>query len=388
MKIKENNILLIGNGFDLAHELKTSYNDFLFLMKHWDEFYRIYGEKKKNADFANEFPKMEPFLKNISKMEDAHIEKLGKIIQTNVWANYYRNCEAEIDGWIDFEREMYPVLDLMECICDKRNDLGGNMIRYTESPHGRLCNIAEMLPKYINGINIRERWCLVTDDYFSDNYGVLKKKIMKSLKEELEEFILALEIYFYEFVEKTEGIKIVSQIKDIHADYLISFNYTTTERIYEIREDHVHHLHGAIRKDSASKNNMVLGVNEREHQDNEFIYFVKYFQRIQKHCGTRYKEFTKKTELNSYGIDITQPYNLYIYGHSLDATDKDVLEYLIGHLDESGEMHMKANRLVIFYYDQTDFEKKVINLINMYGRAVVEEKMELGEFIFEFINNS
>ena len=32
---------------------------------------------------------------------------------------------------------------------------------------------------------------------------------------------------------------------------------------------------------------------------------------------------------------------------------------------------------------QTDFERKVINLVNLYGRSVVEEKMERDEFHFE-----
>lgn len=119
MEIKDNNILLIGNGFDLAHGLKTSYNDFLFLMKNWDSFYREYVNMKRIPEYTCEIKKLQPFLSNGSKMEDAHIEKLGTIIKENPWAFYYQNCGAEIDGWIDFEREMYPVLDLMEYICDR-----------------------------------------------------------------------------------------------------------------------------------------------------------------------------------------------------------------------------------------------------------------------------
>lgn len=32
------NILLIGNGFDLAHGLPTNYNQFLFILKNWKDF--------------------------------------------------------------------------------------------------------------------------------------------------------------------------------------------------------------------------------------------------------------------------------------------------------------------------------------------------------------
>ena len=379
MEIKDNNILLIGNGFDLAHGLKTSYNDFLFLMKNWDSFYREYVNMKRIPGYTCEIKRLQPFLSNSAKMEDAHIEKLGAIIKENPWAFYYQNCGAEIDGWIDFEREMYPVLDLMEYICDKNRYSFKTGFITIEGEMERFRGIAGMLPKYVYYVG---NFIAASDKYMSDSYGVLKKKLLQALKDDLEEFILALEIYLYEFVHKNEGIKPLKQIADIHADCVISFNYTLTERIYGIAEEDVHHLHGSIRKDASDVNNMVLGVNEREPQNLDFIYFVKYFQRIQKHCGTRYKEFTKR-EVSDWGIMCPQSYHLYIYGHSLDVTDEDILKYLIGDLDEHGRLQMAARQVTIFYYDQTDFERKVINLVNLYGRTVVEEKMERDEFHFE-----
>lgn len=48
------NILLVGNGFDLAHGLLTRYDDFLFLIKNWQEFQNKYKQKKK-SDFSTEF---------------------------------------------------------------------------------------------------------------------------------------------------------------------------------------------------------------------------------------------------------------------------------------------------------------------------------------------
>ena len=39
-----NNILIIGNGFDLYHKLPTRYTDFLFLTKRWKLFYAKYNE--------------------------------------------------------------------------------------------------------------------------------------------------------------------------------------------------------------------------------------------------------------------------------------------------------------------------------------------------------
>ena len=50
-----NNLLLVGNGFDLAHGLLTKYEHFLHLIKNWDEFYssykkRLQEEKQQEKD--------------------------------------------------------------------------------------------------------------------------------------------------------------------------------------------------------------------------------------------------------------------------------------------------------------------------------------------------
>lgn len=47
-----NKVLLVGNGFDLAHGLLTSYGDFLYLMQNWNEFKKVYEEEKKKIEEA------------------------------------------------------------------------------------------------------------------------------------------------------------------------------------------------------------------------------------------------------------------------------------------------------------------------------------------------
>ena len=76
-------------------------------------------------------------------------------------------------------------------------------------------------------------------------------------------------------------------------------------------------------------------------------------------------------------------YTLHIYGHSLDETDEDILKYVIGDKNENSELDLKPEKVIIYYYDNFDYEQKVINLIKLYGRAIVEEYME--KSLFEFI---
>jgi len=400
-----NNVLLVGNGFDLAHGLLTKYEHFLYLMKHWDVFYSSFTcEMEKMADIEkkgkdvlvdksnsslSEIP-FSKFLKHVSDMNKANIDKLSYIIKNNSWAIYYQNCEAEIDGWIDFEREIYPVVELFEFIIKSNYHTSGHRGEYVDAYIDKeyltpqMLRTASLWRKYI-GVGVGDT-ISVRPPYVSLKYGILKKRILESLRKEFDEFIYAFEIYLYEFVYKNDNIKPLKQIKDLGINSVISFNYTLTEKLYGVVEDDVHHLHGMIREDlTQGKNNMIMGVNESSEQNMEFIYFVKYFQRIQKSSGTRYKELLRKGYKNSYGFT-ENAYSLYIYGHSLDETDKDIITYIIGTKEELAEDTMRTQHVTIFYYDAADYEQKVINLINLYGRDIVEAFME--RKWFEFVPTS
>lgn len=372
-----NKVLLVGNGFDLAHGLLTSYNDFLFLMQNWDHFKLEYEEKIQEGGFYK-------YLTHADNLDNQKIDELDEIMRTNSWVHYFCKCGAEIDGWIDFEKEIYPVMELFDHIFNLDCNIEVNRVhKFLESQikknnmEFKMSRLIKLWKNYIwtGG----EEYITIESKYLSEQYGVLKKKILKSLKEEFDEFIYAFEIYLHEFVYKKEDIKLIKQIDRINADYVISFNYTLTEKLYGISEQKTHHIHGSIREDlEQGTSNMVLGVNEQEKQNFDFIYFVKYFQRIQKRTGTNYKKFLKECGYKGQGwtIDNKSGYNLHIYGHSLDITDADILKYAIN----------GAKQINIYYYDQTDFESKVINLIALYGREVVEENIESG--YFEFVPTS
>ena len=395
------NILLIGNGFDLAHGLKTRYEDFLFLMKNWDAFFYKYQSEKKNnrkrVKQTNLFGllgipegmSVDTYLDFSADINEQKISKLGEIVTKNSWVNYYKQCDAEIDGWIDFEREIYPVIDLFEKIMNSDYEMVGSVNGYGNANISKndltpqQLRVAKLWGKYIDAsgnivVSVRA-------PYASMRYGILKKKILQSLREEFDEFILAFEIYLQEFVQREKDVKALRQIKEIGIDYVISFNYTLTEKMYGITEENVHHIHGMIREgDLPRENGMVMGVNDQDGQNIDFIYFVKFFQRIQKKSGVKYKNFVEREDKKAreMGWARLEEYLLHIYGHSLDETDADILKYVIGDVNQKGELNLKANQVIIYYYSPSDYEQKVINLIKLYGRSIVEEYMEKDKIKF------
>lgn len=376
-------ILLIGNGFDLAHNLHTKYDDFLYIMKNWASFNVMYQSVRKGHD-VNEKEEFYKYLKNARDMDDGNMQLLSKIIESNSWIKYFRRCEAEIDGWIDFEREIYPVIDLFGKVIrqtDYEISINGAIRIDRKNFNANEMSIAGLWKDYFE---VESLAIIVKLPYGSVQYGILKKKILKSLRESFDEFINAFEIYLYEFVYREKNVPILDQIRRINPKYVVSFNYTLTEKLYGIKEENVHHIHGMMRENLfVGKNNMVLGVNEQENQDMDFIYFVKYFQRIQKASGVNYKHFVRSyTQMNNIGRMVKEEYRLHIYGHSLDETDEDILKYMIGRIGEQGQLILYPKQVIIYYYDEYDYDQKVINLIKLYGRPIVEEFMENEKFKF------
>ena len=107
-------ILIVGNGFDLAHNLRTRYSDVLDVFKTWKSFYGSYKNRKTDTEFVE---KIADNTQNALESYDSkNLEKLDKLIEKNSWIAYYSGCRAELDLWIDFERELVPVLDIFDFI--------------------------------------------------------------------------------------------------------------------------------------------------------------------------------------------------------------------------------------------------------------------------------
>ncbi len=74
-------ILILGNGFDLAHGLDTKYEDFL---KYYQEKY--------------------------STTRSVGVDKSHNFLYNNVWAKHFLNKILSGDKWIDLENEIYNVI--------------------------------------------------------------------------------------------------------------------------------------------------------------------------------------------------------------------------------------------------------------------------------------
>ena len=170
-------------------------------------------------------------------------------------------------------------------------------------------------------------------------------------------------------------------IQGVNPDCVLSFNYSNTyERLYgNAKKIEYNYIHGkADINNTVESNNMVLGIDEylepeRMNKEIRFIAFKKYYQRIYKGTGCEYRDWIYKIKesaksiesklRNEYPVQIPvvkftndARHKLYIFGHSLDITDQDILRELI--LNDN--VHT-----TIFYMDKNDLKRKIANLVKV-----------------------
>lgn len=303
MNSSNRRMLVVGNGFDLAHGLPTRYQDMLEALSHDTASWLSLEDRQRYSD--------NPFIKYFSKYKD-------------------------LPGWTGFESEIQQIVNYLCKIYDNRRP---------PTIHGDIESFF---------LDIRIAW---------RNHDT--KTMWNILQQDLDELISYIDVYLSKYIpsQLPKALSTDSQyprfVYKRHYDYFLSFNYTNTyfdfaemmndgNGIVVPTEDQF--IHGCCSAMGASQN-IVLGIEDNDPSNLDTIYFKKYFQRIQKKTGREvFDWFDEK-------ISSSEPIVTDIFGHSLDTTDKDILMLIFE----------KSRYTNIYYYNQADYEQKIINLVRLYG---------------------
>ena len=382
-------ILLIGNGFDLAHGLPTSYSYFLdfcdkvsrmftYLMHIDDKAYEKSALNTWDVDDSIKDKLLEWYKKRNENPDKLAVEIYNNI-KENIWIHYFLNIRYSLGkNWIDFESEISNVIQAFECIRD-------NIERRERIQQGEGSKVIK-LEVVQNFVNISKKLKKFKKSNLDDMYTNLEiyDEYIEKMTLDLDKLIRTLEIYICEFINKIEVLQKNDDIKDINPDYVLSFNYSNTyERIYgqsnKIEYDYIHGK--ADITNNVNTCNLVLGIDEylEEHdRDNklEFLPFKKFYQRIYKLTDSSYMEWVDEIRQN-----LECPYELYIFGHSLDKTDKDVLELLICNDNVQTKIyyHRKSND------DKKELGKLIRNLVRVIGAKELIRRTGGSHKTIEFI---
>lgn len=365
------NILVLGNGFDLAHGLPTTYKDFLDFADAFADF------AKRNSSTYYPPKGKERFLPYFTTLVNENMpiyNELRALIQDNVWLRHFnavyesRKRDGK-DGWIDFESEISSAIQALD---------------------GALDDVKEYIRKgkdrgHIQPYQFEALKYLIDREKSKYDSIYLNIEYISAFKEQflndLNRLTRCLEIYLSDYVNNLPVSKRLPDIDGLKIDKVLSFNYTNTyERIYgkdkpDIEYDYIHGK-AEINHDINSCK-LVLGIDEyligeERNSNTEFIQFKKFFQRIYKKTGCKYMDWLKEYETNNIGKYASleaEDLNVYIFGHSLDVTDKDIMRRLI--LSEAGRMFKRDGlkaQTTIFHFNQEAMGSQIANLVKVIGQ--------------------
>lgn len=172
---KYSNILVIGNGFDLAHNLPTAYDDFI----------RAIERSIQAPNFSDTESHLEKMPLDISKSE----------IIKNGFINYFQYYTREVPGWVDLERLMKEIIGYFEEFFEKYQNIiraGGGVfediinITPLNIEKNRLLECLFKFPLFSKNLyqdfDNYNRNRIMNTNYYTDNFGLNKKEVLKLLK--------------------------------------------------------------------------------------------------------------------------------------------------------------------------------------------------------------
>ena len=379
--------MIVGNGFDLYHGLPTRYTDFLFFAKNWKVFKDEYDKHDKNGEASegetikvrlSEWNALSEdslldFASHVELYSEGHIEYLNEHLQDNAWLTYFDKISMPGRNWIDFEDEIERALNQVESFyCDTLRFCDNEipMLKMQDFMKKVIFTFSDKAVKRGMGYQNLANTMFRPNNWDSDSLNNNKALLLESMKTELDALNKCLDYYMLDFVSVIDCGVFSEQIKDLGDINLLNFNYTYTyAAVYGKRALIEHHpIHG-----EAKEENLVLGIPDDAFSNTlDYVYFQKYFQRIQKKTGNFYKKWLVRPDhptLSDLSVKV------YIMGHSLNSVDEGVLE------DFFEEPNVK--QIKIFYHSQEDYENKVINLVDMFGKDFVIDQTSQERIVFE-----
>ena len=347
-------LLVIGNGFDLAHGLKTRYTDFLNFVNE-----KAGGVIFQPKDYAiNNYKNYKDVLAKNNLTLDFLFDYMKNI--GNIWIGYFNVLSMKKllegrDDWIDFEKEIEIVIKQIENL------------------------ILNPYPSY----EPEEKVEMIMGGYLKQPSEIIAQEFVSRLNWDLKILTLLLEQYLID-----EEIKLTVQkqpiIERLNVDSIISYNYTNTfRRLYDPNIP-VHFIHGQL-----GKHNIVLGIGETllgglENQFTVCANFKKFFQRVKYRLGNQYKSITKNKD------NRILPWQVVIYGHSLDPTDKDSLYWLMKRIDKQNGITEVSNavKITIYYYNEDDYNQQIANAIQIIGKDELIDSVNCERIVFKPIENT
>ena len=404
-----NRLILIGNGFDKAHGLPTSYQEFMDW--YWDTWRSRLAQsgKKLEEDALCSFTLKADLVgwylafgyyysidllnrkgiefKNLLESDQNGCEFRQSLFLKNI------NQSIDSKGWVDIEEEYYEIL---KSIIFDRNAGEFAYWKHPEKLNAELAELTKYLVKYLANVQ-KDGSCKSCDDMNKIFYGpILLNDISVSNQKKFENSILYnLNLDRSEIAKLNKryyGNNVEDQMRELEEfkqnDYdettslnkiidnrflleplsfpdrilVLNFNYTNTESLYtnNINGVDVVHIHGELN----NPDSIIFGYGDelddaykdmQKTRNNEYLKNIKSIRYLE---SDKYREVLKFIE--------SSPYQIYILGHSCGTSDRTLLNTLFEHRNC---VSIKP------YYYQKDGNDNYLELVENISRNFTDMKL-------------
>lgn len=304
-----NRLILIGNGFDLAHNLRTSYTH--FLTDYWRNVIDSLIIHKQNGiytDFDNHQIKIKKVITVYT-----NIEEVLDYIRQNLSLISFKNKFLEgitkkqfFENWVDIEFEYFEQL--------KKVKTNSELLQKLNSDFNE---IKSLLVKYLNNLDLEK----------IENNIRIKRDVGKLIYEEFKERDITNEVLNSDFHLYPKEL------------LFLNFNYTYSESIYANKSEFQFsnkdedikvstiHMHGTIEDETS--NPVIFGYGDEI--DEEY----KELEKLNNTACLDYIKSIKYLDTDNYKRLIrfinSDYYQILIMGHSCGVSDRTLLNTIFEH---------------------------------------------------------
>ena len=415
-----NRIILIGNGFDLAHGLPTRYND--FIKSYWEEWVDKltscdnYIEKDELCTFRiqnkNQFWRNIILYYRFNYYNYSNLDIL-KSINANTEYDIYKTKFLESLGspflynlWVDIEEKYYTILKNIlkkerhisiytnpQQLNKELDVLKNKLITYLKTIQKEM--LTENLYKsHINSI-IYEPFKLKDisiggwpkfEQFLKSgiNYSQIKETLLdynltsglsNEIMNHIEEYIKSLEGFkkpfssdVYDFSQHFNNIKKGYDITKFFLlpkqILLLNFNYTKTIELYHTKNHRfsTNYIHGELENEN---NPVIFGYGDELDDDYPQIAKLNNNDYLKNIKSIRYLETDNYKTLLSFIA--SAPYQIYIMGHSCGISDRTLLNTLFE--------HENCISIKPYYYQKADGTDNYIEIVQNISRNFNDKKL-------------
>ncbi|MBK1999412.1 hypothetical protein JE040_11295 [Enterococcus xinjiangensis] len=369
-------LIVLGNGFDLACTLKSTYKDFFserikkeveekldealdnFKTQMMDDSYFGYDTIFKVKEPDERLRQIRRMMRDYSSGNTLDIYRIVEESKLTFWdlIFYYSGGKEKDLQWQDVEQKM------LEFFCSTNDD--------ANFPNLRM--IKKSLSGFFYKVNVETLLCLHLAAFLPDRKEYERKKLLNYLYDELRIF----ENYFAEYINgiinydyKKNACDLLLKMSDATSipkitDKVFSFNYTNPF----MGQLNIINVHGTVQE-----HNIIFGIDQENIDPVKDIYrFTKTFRQMtETKLAVTYQEniLPDKEEIDE----------IVFFGHSLSTLDYSYFQTIFDHY----ELYQSKIRLVFYYkkygnYTREDMEldlaQKISKMLYAYSPSIDNPK--------------